>query len=156
MHWEASEADEQLLAFTKQLIQLRREHPVLRRRTFFQGRPIHGAGVRDIAWLQPDGSEMTDAQWVSGHVRALGMWLNGVAIDEVDARGEPITDDLLLLLINGHATVQPFRVPGDRTAPPWEVLLDTHRPQQTTTRTVRAGAIIRLPPRTLVVLRLPQ
>jgi glycogen operon protein len=84
------------------------------------------------------------------------MLLNGLAIDEVDARGEPITDDLLLLLINGHDQGQPFTLPGPRTLLHWEVLLDTHRPEHTAGRTVRPGGIIKLQPRTLVVLRLPQ
>ena len=54
--WES--ADKDLLEFTRQLIQLRKEHPVFHRRRWFQGRPIH-AQVTDIGWFTPDGAEMT-------------------------------------------------------------------------------------------------
>jgi isoamylase len=40
-------ADHDLLAFTASLITLRRSHPVFRRRHYFLGRPIHGAGITD-------------------------------------------------------------------------------------------------------------
>ena len=33
------------------MIRIWKEHPVLRRRKFFQGRGIRGADVQDIAWL---------------------------------------------------------------------------------------------------------
>ena len=42
---------------------LRAAHPIFRRQRFFQGRPIHGSSIDDIAWLRPDGRHMTDADW---------------------------------------------------------------------------------------------
>jgi isoamylase len=44
----------ELFEFARRLIELRRKHPALRRRHFFQGQRIRGAGVRDIIWLHPD------------------------------------------------------------------------------------------------------
>ena len=40
----------------KRLIRIRKDNPVLRRRKFLQGRRIRGAGVIDIAWLDPSGA----------------------------------------------------------------------------------------------------
>ena len=54
---------------------LRREHPIFHRRHFFQGRPIRGSSVKDIVWLDPDGGEMTDADWRESHARCLGVYL---------------------------------------------------------------------------------
>src|SRR5262249_11648077 len=54
--WDS--VDRQLLEFTRALTQLRRDHPVFRRRRFFDGRPVRrvaGTPVRDIAWFTPDG-----------------------------------------------------------------------------------------------------
>ena len=55
--WE--HADKELLAFTRRLVELRREHPVFRRRGWFQGRPIRptqgSAALPDIAWLDARG-----------------------------------------------------------------------------------------------------
>jgi glycogen operon protein len=43
--------DERLLGFARQLIALRRDHPVLRRRRWFQGLPIRG--TIDLGWCKP-------------------------------------------------------------------------------------------------------
>ena len=47
--WEG--ADPVLLAWTGWLLQFRKDHPVFRRRRFFEGRPIRG--MADIGWVQP-------------------------------------------------------------------------------------------------------
>ena len=46
---------QQLFTFTRSLISLFRQHPVLRRRHFFQGRQIRGSRVKDLTWFGPDG-----------------------------------------------------------------------------------------------------
>src|SRR5690606_7425467 len=56
VRWD--ESDEQLLAFTRWMIAFRNEHPIFRRRRWFEGRAIHGEDVADIAWLTPDGQRM--------------------------------------------------------------------------------------------------
>ena len=66
--WE--HADQQLLGFTRDLIRLRSEHPVFRRRRWFQGRPIRGSDVSDIGWFTPGGTEMSDAG-LAGRLRQV-------------------------------------------------------------------------------------
>ena len=51
--WKLDENREKLLVFVKLLIHLRTKHPGLRRRKFFQGRPIQDTDVKDIMWLRP-------------------------------------------------------------------------------------------------------
>ena len=63
LNWEG--ADKVLLKFTQKVIQLRREHPVFRRRTWFRGRPVKGDELEDIAWFKFDGGHMTDRRHVS-------------------------------------------------------------------------------------------
>ncbi|MGA9595004.1 MAG: glycogen debranching protein GlgX, partial [Acidimicrobiia bacterium] len=46
--WDST--DRFLLGFTKRLIGLRNQHPVFRRRRWFEGRRTHGAWVNDIGW----------------------------------------------------------------------------------------------------------
>src|ERR1035437_308973 len=82
--------DEPLLAFTRWIIAFRREHPLFRRRRWFQGRPIRG--TLDIGWFQPAGHSMTDEDWTAGHERAFGVFLNGKAIQTHDDRGRAIID----------------------------------------------------------------
>ncbi len=121
--YDWSDVDETLLDFTRWLMRLRREHPVFRRRRWFQGRPIRGKGLADIAWFRPDGEEMSDDDW-HGSASTLGMFLNGLAIAAPDARGEQVVDDSFIALFNGHFEDVTFvlaRPWGDR----WEVVLDT-------------------------------
>ena len=105
----------------------------LRRRKYFQGRSIRG-GVKDVAWLAPDGREMTDEAWNADFVRSLGMLLSGNAIEEVDERGEPITGDTLLVLLNAHTDKVPFTLPPLDADQQWQRVVDTFDPQTARTR----------------------
>ncbi|MHB2024484.1 MAG: glycogen debranching protein GlgX, partial [Mycobacteriales bacterium] len=65
--WDGACDFEVLTDFTARLVHLRREHPVFRRRRFFEGRPFRGSGgVDDIAWLTPRGAPMSDEDWETG------------------------------------------------------------------------------------------
>jgi glycogen operon protein len=130
-NWELTEEDRDFLAFTRRVIALRQKHPVLRRQRYFQGRPLRGAGVKDLAWFDPSGVEMTDAMWSAPHVRTLGVLLSGVAMDEVDRRGEPIVDDTLLVLLNADKASLPFTLPPLGSGLAWTRVFDTgieHQP----------------------------
>jgi isoamylase len=121
--WER--VDEGLLEFSRRLIALRREHPVLRRRRWFQGHSIRGSV--DLGWFKPDGSEMGDDDWDAGATQSVGMFLNGDAITDRDRRGQRVTDDSFLLLFNAHAD------PVDWTLPKqwgqwWELVTETADP----------------------------
>ena len=115
-------ADDELLAFTRHVIALRREHPIFRRRRWFQGRPIRG--TPDIAWFRPDGAEMDDADWESGFAKSVAVFLNGDAIPDRDERGRQVTDDRFLLVLNAHDEPIDWRLPRHRVAG-WTVALDT-------------------------------
>ena len=43
------------------------------------GRPRRRRGVKEVIWLTPDGSEMTEAEWDQAFARCLGVYLAGVA-----------------------------------------------------------------------------
>jgi isoamylase len=126
VNWEDPNVDKELIAFVRKVIALRKYHPVFRRRHFFQGRAIKGAGVKDILWLRPDGSEMTDEEWNQEHARTLGMFLSGSAVDEMDERGQLLTDENFLLLMNAHHEEVPFTLPSAAWGMLWVSVLDTH------------------------------
>ena len=117
--WE--DGDEDLLEFTRRLITLRREHPVLRRRRWFQGRSIRG--TVDLSWLKPDGTEMGDDDWDGGTL-SVGVFLNGDAITDRDRRGQRVTDDSFLLLFNGHGDAIDWTLPK-QWGQWWELVTDT-------------------------------
>ncbi len=111
LNWNLTPEKHQFLEFVKRLVQLRRRHPVLRRRRFFHGRPIHGTTVKDIYWFEPSGAEMTEEAWRREFVRCLGAGLVGPQMDEVDVHGNTLTDDILLMLFNGNSELVPFHFP---------------------------------------------
>jgi glycogen operon protein len=114
-----------LLNFTKQMIRLRREHPLFRRRDFFKGMGVGDQGRKDVAWLKPDGQEMTPDEWKKDFARSLGMWLNGEQLPETDERGYPLQDASFLVLFNAHDDVIDFRLPPGTAITSWFPEIDT-------------------------------
>src|SRR5690606_17041726 len=96
--WELSDDDRRFLAFTAELLRLRRAHPLLRRTKFFRGHHSDN----DIMWLRPDGGEMTEADWNDPGGRVLGMLMNGEAVGDKDPMNQPIHDDTLLVLMSAQ------------------------------------------------------
>ena len=125
LNWDLAETQRSLLSFTQHLMALRRAHPVFRRRNFFQGRPLHGSQVRDIVWLNADGTEMTDEAWHNGHARALGVFLSGEGLDDVDPRGQRVVDDSFVLLFNADAGEVHFSIAAGLVQGDGEVVIDT-------------------------------
>jgi glycogen operon protein len=81
--WSLDEERSQLFDFVCELMRLRAAHPVFRRRNFFRGHATPDGEVHDIRWLDPAGTEMTEAQWHQGFARCLGVYLSGSALDDV-------------------------------------------------------------------------
>ena len=125
MNWNEGAAEQGLLTFVRRVIALRKNHPVFRRRNFFQGRAIKGAGVKDILWLMPDGREMTDEEWAQESARTVGVFLSGEGLGEQDERAHSITDDNFMLLMNAHHEQVPFFLPTVASGMGWVTLIDT-------------------------------
>ncbi len=121
--WEGM--DGPMVVFANRLIQIRRHHPVFHRRRFFQGRPLHGLGVSDIAWLRPDGTEMSDKDWQTLTVTSVGVFLNGEAIEAPGPRGERVVDESFLALFNAHHESMTFSLPDSRFGERWVRMVDT-------------------------------
>ena len=148
--WENQ--DGALVAYTQRLIALRRSHPVFRRRHFFQGQPLHGTDVSDIAWFRVDGSEMTDEDWRHGVAKTLAIFLNGDAIPDLDARGQRVVDDSFLVLFNAHHEPVEFQLPGERFGERWVKVVDTADEFDEGVQ-LKAGDALDVEGRSLVLLR---
>jgi glycogen operon protein len=145
--------------FLRTMVWLRRDHAVFRRRRFFHGRPVEGTHdeLSDIAWFTPEGQEMAQRDWQAAHARSLVVFLNGNAISEPGARGEPVTDDSFLLMFNAARRSQEFVVPVNH-GKEWQLVVDTGQPDGVppgSGRKVRAGDRLELVDRSLVVLQRP-
>ena len=154
--WNLDASREELLAFTQRLIRLRRQHPVLRRQSFFAG-PTHERStsyLQDIAWLTPSGETMRKETWHAVHARAVMVFLNGEAISELDERGDPIVDDSFLIMFNASSTALMFTVPPATFGAKWSCVLDTDRNLENG-ETVAADAPVKVTARSTVVLTRP-
>ncbi len=152
--WRLDEHQRSLLDFTRKLVQLRREEPVLRRRKFFQGRQIRGSEVKDLTWFRADGLEMTDEDW-SSRAKSLGLRLAGDAIDEQDEMGSRIVGDTLLILINNADNGVNFTLPrfGPQTKAVWETMFDTSRPNEAREEQHEGNTPVLLADHCIVLLR---
>src|SRR6266581_414415 len=152
--WTSVDVD--LLAFTRQVAELRRQHPVFRRRRFFDGRPVRRRGadaLPDIAWFTPEGEEMTEEDWEAPFGRAIAVYLNGQGIPDSDARGDRVVDESFLLCFSAHSESIDFHVPNAEYGGAWHVVLDTGRPDLDDGKVVDAGGVVPVGPRALVVLQ---
>jgi isoamylase len=121
--WE--HADPSLLEYTQRLIRFSLAHPVFCRRRWFQGRPIHGTNVSDIAWFTPSATEMSEQDWQMGFAKSLGVFLNGRAIPTPNERGERIYDESFYVMFHaGHEPLE-FTLPDDKWGSEWQVIIDT-------------------------------
>ena len=115
-------ADEELLAFARRLIELRRTHPVFRRTKFFEGK---GDLLPDVWWMRPDGRRMTRRDWDNLGGRAIGVFLNGDELNAETRTGEEVRDESFLILFNAHFEDISFRLPARRFGTRWQLELQT-------------------------------
>jgi isoamylase len=148
--WHHLDAD--LLAFTRQVSQLRAEHPVFRRRRFFDGRG-QGDQLGDIDWFSPSGDHMTGDDWRDGRAASVIVFLNGDAITEPGPHGERVSDDSFLLLFHAHYEDLDFALPDASYGQAWEAVLDTADPDVGDRTPHEAGEKLRRSGRSVLVLR---
>ncbi len=77
-------------------------------------------GIREVAWLRPDGGEMTDTEWHTTYNRCLGVYLAGTVIERVDKRGKPVRDNNFLMLFNAHHERIDFLLPEFHDGGGWQ------------------------------------
>ncbi len=152
-----AQADTELMEFTRAVSALRTAHPVFRRRRFFSGKPVRRRGTEgmpDIAWLAPDGSEMTEEDWESGFAKSVTVYLNGQGIPDLDVRGQRVTDDSFVLCFNGHYEPIEFTLPAKEFGATWVPVIytaDTAIAEES--KPVAAGTTIAVGARAVMVLQ---
>jgi glycogen operon protein len=146
--WDRMDGD--LVGFVARLIRVRRDHPVFRRRRFFQGVQIQSEELSDIGWFKPDGGQMGADDWRNGYARSLAVFLNGEEIAAPDPRGRRPRDDSFFLLLNAHDQALRFTIPRGPYGRRWMRILDTADPLP---RFYRAGGQVPVAGRSLALLR---
>ena len=152
LDWSLRHEYADLLALTRTLLWLRREHPVFRQRRFFGGRPVIDGERKDLAWFAPSGREMTENEWHDESMRTLGMFLSGDGIRSRGPHGERIVGDSFLLWLHSGADSIEVTLPDDEWAQTYDVALDTagvRTPQERH----KAGDAVTIPARSCLLLR---
>jgi glycogen operon protein len=121
--WEMAESNSDLVAYVRRLVELRAEHPALRRRRWLRGPDAPDGG--DVAWWHPDGQPMTEADWGADGACWLGVVLDGSSILERDRRGQPIVDDKLMVLFDLGTDEVTWKLPELDDGHRWQVLIDS-------------------------------
>jgi isoamylase len=143
--WNAAAQHQDLVDFTAGLCRLREQHPVFRRRQFFQGTPAPDTTRDDLDWYRPDGIPMTPQDWSDSSARAVAMALSG-------ATGDPTrSDDPFMLMLNSWWEPLEFTVPDPLRDLGWRVEIDTEHPD-TAGHAVDPSAPVTLTGRSLMLL----
>jgi glycogen operon protein len=146
LDWE--HVDEGLLAFTRDLIALRRAHPVFRRNRF-----LAGVDAADLRWYTPAGTEMTAADWDDRGARSVAMYLDGADDPDRAADGALLVDDDFLVLVNAWWEPLDFQLPGTREGQTWQAEIDTYDPGAADHGKLTASDVLTVGARSVVVLR---
>ena len=152
MDWRPDDAWLDLYEFTKTALRLRREHPALRQRHFLEGRPAITDGPKDLAWIHPEGREMSESDWSDEDLHTLGMFVSGDPLRAPGARGEQLHDSSFLIWFNAHPKAGKATLPVQEWVQAGEVVLSTDQTHEVGTR-VEAGEVIDIAPRSMLVLR---
>jgi glycogen operon protein len=119
MNWHWNDKQQALFEFTGKLTALRQAIPLLSRRRFF--------GNEQVAYLRPEGEEMTNDDLNNPDTHCLALFIDGVRVTEQTEDGQDIGDEQLLWILNAYWEDIPFMLPKiGRRSSQWEVVVDTN------------------------------
>ncbi|MDQ2851466.1 MAG: glycogen debranching protein GlgX [Actinomycetota bacterium] len=143
--WDLAPWQSALNHTVRHLVQIRRDHPVLRQRHFFPGGPVEGQTLPALHWHAADGQILTADQWNNGRTRTMSVVFDGAAVG----------DDRLLLLFHGGAAESAVTLPDQSGIAAWELLWDSRfeETSEITRDRTPLGAPYEVPAATLAVFR---
>ncbi|WP_295711750.1 glycogen debranching protein GlgX [Mucilaginibacter sp.] len=152
INWETMDKD--LMEFTRKLIKLRKEHAAFSRKNWFNGEAVTKSGVADIAWFLPDGSEMSEDNWNHDFAKSVAIFLNGLGLHSVNDEGNKVIDDSFYVIFNAHDEPLSYKLPTNKYAKDWELLIDTHKnPNEEVKGKFKAEDTIQVEGRSVVLLQ---
>ncbi|MBL0189153.1 MAG: glycogen debranching protein GlgX [Candidatus Obscuribacter sp.] len=134
-NWDLTSEEEDFLHFVQKLAAIRHSQPVLRRRKFFKGQVLEAIQeghnqIKDIVWLNPDGTEMNEKDWTDTKRLNFGVLFEGSTIDDTDEDGRPIVGNTLLLLCNANWEDISYALPPNQVSQYWRMFAP-HRMDKT-------------------------
>ncbi len=150
--WRPDNAWLDVYEVTKAALRLRREHPALRQRHWFEGQPTIPGGPRDLAWLHPAGRQMTSEDWHDDGLAAVGMFVSGNPLRAPGPRGEQEVDASFVIWLNASPDPARVHLPENDWVQEGEIVLSTNPGREIGTVVV-AGSDLDLAGRSVLVLR---
>ncbi|WP_216850976.1 glycogen debranching protein GlgX [Acidisphaera sp. L21] len=126
LDWSIGERGQRLVSFVQELTTLRHRYPILRRGRYLTGEMDPLSGVRDVAWLNAGGTEMTGEDWGDGNLRCFGMLLDGRA--RATGVRRVSSDSSMLIVLNSHHEGVGFTLPAVAGGTVWRLVFDTNAP----------------------------
>lgn len=117
--WQLLDTNGYLYQFTRNLIQFRKSHQVLRNRSFFHHQDMMGSGYPDISF---HGTQLWQPDW-SEHSSSLAFLLCGQ-----HARGGTDPDDFIYVIMNAYWESLRFELPELPDNLQWRVAVNTYTP----------------------------
>ncbi|MDZ5662478.1 glycogen debranching protein GlgX [Nocardioides sp. S-58] len=150
--WRPDDAWLDVYEITKTALRLRREHPALRQRHWFEGRPTIRGGIKDLVWVHPSGREMSTDDWNDDSCRTVGMFLNGAPLRSPGPRGEQVHDKSFMIWLNAGGSDVELVLPDNQWVHRGEVVLSTNAEVAPGTPVVAGGSLL-LQAHSVLVLR---
>jgi glycogen operon protein len=124
VNWNIPENRQRLVQFVQKLTGLRHKYPILRRSRFLTGEYNEELEIKDVTWINANGTEMAQENWNDPMMRSFGMLIDGRAQPTgIRQRGQEAT---LLLAFNSHSDVVEFTFPECTGGNKWTLLIDTN------------------------------
>ena len=152
LNWDLNQKGKNLVAYTRRLMHMRHQYPILRRNLFLTGQYNEELGVKDLTWINANGSEMQMENWSDTGMRCFGMLLDGRAqTTGIRQRGKEAT---LLIVINDHHDLVKFTLPDCPGGEYWWLLVDTNIDDNTEKGSFQIGDTYDVTARSLLVFAL--
>ena len=124
LDWDIKDRGRELTEFVRTLTGLRRQYPIFRRNLFLTGQLNEELDIKDVTWINPNGSEMATEDWEDGNMKCFGMLLDGRAqTTGIRQRGREAT---MLMVFNAHHDLVNFTIPDCPGGHSWLRLIDTN------------------------------
>ncbi len=137
--WDTDAEGHALTEFTRKLIALRHQYPILRRGRFLTGAFNEELGVKDVSWIATTGAEMTQFDWDNGNTRCFAMLMDGRA--QATGIRRPASDATLLWILNAYHDIVKFTLPKVSGGRRWATMFDTAIPERPREQIFRMGEI---------------
>ncbi|WP_233580934.1 glycogen debranching protein GlgX [Acidipila sp. EB88] len=152
LNWDLHDKGKHLIAFVKELTRLRHKFPILRRSRFYEGYYNEAIGVKDLTWINANGTEMEDEHWGDSNMKCFGMLMDGRAQPTgIQKRGGDAT---LLLVINEHSDLVQFTLPESYGGEEWALLIDTNLEENGASGSFKTGEAYGVTARSVLLLAL--